>query len=126
VSKRDPARAFVKLQKFPPFTRLTIFDLHSFGSMEGRNKRKEVDNDKVVFVGNVNFDATEEQLMSIFAQAGPVANLRLKYDRETGKPLGFGFVEVRIFFFFFFFFFFCSSFFFSSLMWRALLLLVAI
>ncbi len=82
------------------------------GQDSRRSKRKDVDNDKVVFVGNVNFDATEEQLMSIFSQVGAVASLRLKYDRETGKPLGFGFVEVRrkknygfVFWFLFLFFF---------------------
>ena len=100
------------------------------GQDSRRSKRKDVDNDKVVFVGNVNFDATEEQLMSIFSQVGAVASLRLKYDRETGKPLGFGFVEVRrkknygfVFWFLFLFFFFSFN---SFTTLKALLLRVAI
>lgn len=59
--------------------------------MMSRNKKP--DNNKSVFVGNIAYDTTEEQLIQIFSQAGPVNSLRLKFDRETGKPLGFGFVE---------------------------------
>lgn len=36
---------------------------------------------------------TEEQIIRIFSSAGKVLNFRLVYDRETGKPKGFGFVE---------------------------------
>jgi RNA recognition motif-containing protein len=50
--------------------------------MRGRGKD---DSERVVFVGNVNFDATEEQLMAVFSQVGPVANIRLKYDREVSE-----------------------------------------
>jgi RNA recognition motif-containing protein len=50
--------------------------------MRGRGKD---DSERVVFVGNVNFDATEEQLMAVFSQVGPVANIRLKYDREVSS-----------------------------------------
>ena len=49
--------------------------------------------DLSVFVGNIAYDTTEDQLVKIFSQVGQVASLRLKFDRETGKPLGFGFVE---------------------------------
>jgi len=36
---------------------------------------------------------TEEQITDIFAGAGRVLNFRLVYDRETGRPKGFGFAE---------------------------------
>ncbi|GAB1600440.1 cleavage stimulation factor subunit 2-like [Argonauta hians] len=48
-----------------------------------------------VFVGNIPYEATEEQLKEIFAQAGPVVSFRLVYDRETGKPKGYGFCEYQ-------------------------------
>lgn len=48
-----------------------------------------------VFVGNIPYEATEEQLKEIFQQAGPVISFRLVYDRETGKPKGYGFCEYQ-------------------------------
>ncbi|KAK3782669.1 hypothetical protein RRG08_037673 [Elysia crispata] len=48
-----------------------------------------------VFVGNIPYDATEEQLREVFFQAGPVVSFRLVYDRETGKPKGYGFCEYQ-------------------------------
>jgi hypothetical protein len=36
---------------------------------------------------------TEEQITEIFSGAGRVLNFRLVYDRETGRPKGFGFAE---------------------------------
>uniref|UniRef100_A0A0B7B8Q6 RRM domain-containing protein n=1 Tax=Arion vulgaris TaxID=1028688 RepID=A0A0B7B8Q6_9EUPU len=48
-----------------------------------------------VFVGNIPYDATEEQLRDVFIQAGPVVSFRLVYDRETGKPKGYGFCEYQ-------------------------------
>uniref|UniRef100_A0A452U9F8 Cleavage stimulation factor subunit 2 n=1 Tax=Ursus maritimus TaxID=29073 RepID=A0A452U9F8_URSMA len=46
-----------------------------------------------VFVGNIPYEATEEQLKDIFSEVGPVVSFRLVYDRETGKPKGYGFCE---------------------------------
>ncbi|KRX61635.1 Cleavage stimulation factor subunit 2 [Trichinella sp. T9] len=48
---------------------------------------------KSVFVGNISYDATEEELKEIFSQVGPVVGFRLVFDRETGKPKGYGFCE---------------------------------
>jgi RNA recognition motif-containing protein len=36
---------------------------------------------------------TEEQIVDIFSSAGKVVSFRLVYDRETGRPKGFGFAE---------------------------------
>ena len=49
----------------------------------------------VVFIGNIPYDTTEEQLMSLFSTVGPVQSLRLVFDRETGKPKGYGFCEYQ-------------------------------
>lgn len=46
-------------------------------------------------VGNIPYDATEEKLKDIFSAVGPVVSFRLVYDRETGKPKGYGFCEYR-------------------------------
>ncbi|KAL5487645.1 hypothetical protein ACEPAI_5753 [Sanghuangporus weigelae] len=48
---------------------------------------------KVVFVGNVPYQMGEEQLIDIFKTVGHVVGFRLVYDRETGKPKGYGFCE---------------------------------
>ncbi|KAM0283636.1 hypothetical protein ACHAQH_002414 [Verticillium albo-atrum] len=48
---------------------------------------------RVVFVGNIPYGLSEEQITDIFSSAGKVINFRLVYDRETGRPKGFGFAE---------------------------------
>jgi len=44
-------------------------------------------------VGNIPYDATEEQLTEVFSEAGRVLSFRLVFDRESGKPKGYGFCE---------------------------------
>ncbi|CAH8847108.1 unnamed protein product [Trichobilharzia szidati] len=46
-----------------------------------------------IFVGNIPYEATEEKLIELFGKAGPVIGFRLVYDRESGKPKGYGFCE---------------------------------
>ena len=46
-----------------------------------------------MFVGNVPYDATEASLREIFAECGPVREVRLVVERDTGKLKGYGFVE---------------------------------
>jgi len=48
-----------------------------------------------VFVGNIPYEATEEKLKDIFSEVGSVASFKLVYDRETGKPKGYGFCEYK-------------------------------
>eukprot|EP00039_Didymoeca_costata_P020350 m.340966 g.340966 ORF g.340966 m.340966 type:complete len:336 (+) comp19664_c0_seq1:266-1273(+) len=48
-----------------------------------------------VFVGNIPYEATEEQLMDHFSSVGPVVNFRLMTERETGKPKGYGFCDYK-------------------------------
>jgi RNA recognition motif-containing protein len=49
---------------------------------------------KRIFVGNLPFSATEDELRELFAEFGTVENVQLISDRETGRPRGFGFVEM--------------------------------
>ncbi|KAI1701066.1 RNA recognition motif domain-containing protein [Ditylenchus destructor] len=46
-----------------------------------------------VYVGNIPYNTTENDLGQFFSQAGSVTNVRLVYDRETNRPKGFGFCE---------------------------------
>ncbi|KAI9317541.1 hypothetical protein BX666DRAFT_1637062 [Dichotomocladium elegans] len=48
---------------------------------------------RVVFVGNIPFEMTEEQLIDIFKEVGPVASFRLLFDRESKRPKGYGFCD---------------------------------
>ncbi|XP_010521116.1 PREDICTED: cleavage stimulating factor 64 [Tarenaya hassleriana] len=50
---------------------------------------------RCVFVGNIPYDTTEEQLIEICREVGPVVSFRLVIDRETGKPKGYGFCEYK-------------------------------
>ena len=51
---------------------------------------------KKLYVGNLPFQATEEQLTTLFSQTGvTAANVTLVRDRFSGQPRGFGFVEVN-------------------------------
>jgi len=47
-----------------------------------------------IYVGNLPFSATEEELRALFEQHGTVHSVKLISDRETGRPRGFGFVEM--------------------------------
>uniref|UniRef100_A0A915EMK5 RRM domain-containing protein n=1 Tax=Ditylenchus dipsaci TaxID=166011 RepID=A0A915EMK5_9BILA len=46
-----------------------------------------------VYVGNIPYNVTENDLGNFFSQAGNVTNVRIVYDRETNRPKGFGFCE---------------------------------
>jgi hypothetical protein len=47
-----------------------------------------------IYVGNLPFSATEDEISSLFAEYGPVERVKLVTDRETGRPRGFGFVTL--------------------------------
>ncbi|KAH6643584.1 hinge domain of cleavage stimulation factor subunit 2-domain-containing protein [Boeremia exigua] len=58
--------------------------------------RKMAPNDKagrVVFIGNIPYGGTEELITETLGRVGQVVNFRLVYDKETGRPKGFGFGE---------------------------------
>ena len=47
-----------------------------------------------MYVGNLAYSTTEEELQALFAQAGTVKSVALIKDRDTGRSKGFGFVEM--------------------------------
>jgi|SRR5689334_6622446 RNA recognition motif-containing protein len=47
-----------------------------------------------LYVGNLSFNTTEQQLEALFTTIGPVASVHLVRDRATGQARGFGFVEM--------------------------------
>ncbi|MFA5839823.1 MAG: RNA-binding protein [Candidatus Margulisiibacteriota bacterium] len=49
---------------------------------------------KSIFVGNLPWSATDEDLKNKFSEFGNVTSARIMMDRETNKPRGFGFVEM--------------------------------
>ncbi len=49
---------------------------------------------KNIFVGNLDFGATEDQIRSLFEAYGPVDRVSIKTDRDTGRSRGFAFVEM--------------------------------
>ena len=50
---------------------------------------------KSIYVGNLPWAATEEQVQDLFAEYGKVLSVKLVSDRETGRARGFGFVEME-------------------------------
>ena len=47
-----------------------------------------------LYVGNLAFETSSQELQTLFAQAGTVESVSLIEDRETGRSRGFGFVEM--------------------------------
>jgi RNA recognition motif-containing protein len=47
-----------------------------------------------LYVGNMSFSTTEDQLRELFSQYGTVSKVQVITDRETGRPRGFAFVEM--------------------------------
>ncbi|NMF86403.1 RNA-binding protein [Nodosilinea sp. P-1105] len=48
-----------------------------------------------IYVGNLSFDATQDQVSEVFAEYGTVSRVSMPTDRETGRPRGFAFVEME-------------------------------
>ena len=57
----------------------------------GATRRRAISNK--VFVGNLSFDVTRDELIEAFSAAGRVVDAKVPTDRETGRPRGFAFVE---------------------------------
>ncbi|MCL2028922.1 MAG: RNA-binding protein [Deltaproteobacteria bacterium] len=49
---------------------------------------------KTIYVGNLPFNASSNEVSDLFAAYGTVHSVNLINDRETGRPRGFGFVEM--------------------------------
>jgi len=51
------------------------------------------DNCTVVFVGNLSFNSTEQDVYDYFSECGTIKEVRLPTEKETGRPMGYAFVE---------------------------------
>lgn len=49
---------------------------------------------KKLYVGNLSYEVTEDELSQLFAQCGQVTGARIVKDKDTGRSKGFGFVEM--------------------------------
>ncbi|MBI4405361.1 MAG: RNA-binding protein [Deltaproteobacteria bacterium] len=50
---------------------------------------------KKLYVGNLNYEVTEDELSQLFSQCGKVTGARIVKDKDTGRSKGFGFVEME-------------------------------
>jgi RNA recognition motif-containing protein len=50
--------------------------------------------DNKMYVGNLSYSISEEQLKELFSQYGEVVSVKIITDRETGRSKGFGFIEM--------------------------------
>jgi RNA recognition motif-containing protein len=58
-----------------------------------KSSRKESTISSTIFIGNLSFDTTEEELRTVLTDVDPGVRVRLGKDRMTGKPRGFAFAE---------------------------------
>ena len=49
-----------------------------------------------IYIGNIAFDTTEDQLRQAFTAFGEVSTVKIITDKYTGEPKGFGFVEMSV------------------------------
>jgi RNA recognition motif-containing protein len=69
--------------------------LKALGFFISPEKRKgEEVMEKKIYVGNISFKATEEDIKELFARSGDVESVKIITDAHTGNPKGFGFVEM--------------------------------
>ena len=75
-------------------------NLGELGSSEGfcwspKGEKGKSQMSMKLYVGNLAFETTSDDLQTLFAQAGTVENVNVIEDRETGRSRGFGFVEMQ-------------------------------
>jgi cold-inducible RNA-binding protein len=76
-----------------------VFGIESSQSTSGQNRAefRKKDREKTMkklYVGNLPYSATESELNTLFSEYGEVSSVAVVTDRETGRPRGFGFVEM--------------------------------
>jgi RNA recognition motif-containing protein len=47
-----------------------------------------------IYIGNLSYNTTDQELSDAFGEFGTVSSVKIITDRETGRPRGFGFVEM--------------------------------
>ena len=73
---------------------MTAREAFAIGAPTARGTRTK-DLSKKIYVGNLPFSSTEEDIRQLFATYGEVHSVALPVDRDTGRPRGFGFVEME-------------------------------
>ena len=63
------------------------------GSFKGASPLEEVIISNKIFVGNMSYETTPDELESVFSEVGVVVDVSVPTDRTTGRPRGFAFVE---------------------------------
>src|SRR5205814_2857859 len=74
-------------------------EIHSSGPLSGPDQAGLSGKERTflvqkIYVGNLPFNATEAEVTGLFSEYGDVVSVALPTDRETGRPRGFGFVEM--------------------------------
>jgi RNA recognition motif-containing protein len=59
-----------------------------------RHATKQESNGMKLYVGNLSYETSEDQLRELFSTAGSVESVQVMRDRETGRARGFAFVEM--------------------------------
>jgi cold-inducible RNA-binding protein len=67
--------------------------LKVFGVFFVSGKGEEI-MEKKIYVGNISFKATEDDIRELFSRSGEVESVKIINDAQTGNPKGFGFVEM--------------------------------
>lgn len=84
-------------QRIAPYSNVPPNYFHSGAFVLSPHKTwrsQELSGMKKIYVGNLNYKTTAEGLKVLFSAYGTVHSSRLINDRETGKPRGFGFIEM--------------------------------
>jgi RNA recognition motif-containing protein len=66
----------------------------SGNGLSSRRDEEELEMKKI-YVGNLSFQSTDEDLRNLFAEFGQVNSATIVLDRQTGRSRGFGFVEME-------------------------------
>ncbi len=74
-------------------TLISIFDSR-ISKFRGREIYWRIAMAKKLYVGNLSYEVTEDELSQLFAQCGQVTGARIVKDKDTGRSKGFGFVEM--------------------------------
>jgi len=80
-----------------PAVALPVKDIRNRARESGAVVRGDVavrDQQTTVYVGNLPWDTTEDDLAALFGEVGPVLDVRVIQDRVTGRAAGYGFVEL--------------------------------
>ena len=72
----------------------TLASVASADEIEVSGASRDIELGKKLYVGNIPFSTTEDELRSLFEQHGSVESINVITDRETGRPRGFAFVEM--------------------------------